>query len=80
VSPPLPEDVIDTVLDEFERKPYPRVPTQNPNRAKVPPRGATVLAIEEIDGADSVADLKLTKGYMSAAEYRVFAQCERRWR
>lgn len=69
-----------SVLDDFGPAVYERVPTKNPNREKVPPRGITVDALAELDHVDSLAELRRTRGYMSAAQYRVFSQCERRRR
>ena len=66
----------DSVLGEFAPRPY---PTQAPGKADKPtPAPVTVAALKELDACGSVAALKETKGYLSAADYRVFARCQ--WR
>jgi hypothetical protein len=68
-------EMIDT-LDSLAQF-IPAPPTGVEQLGKVPsrPRPATVNACAEIDRVWSVDELKRTRGYMSAAAYRIFAQC-----
>jgi hypothetical protein len=66
----------DSILDEFVPHPY---PTQKRGKMDKPkPAPATVAALKELDACGSIAAMKETKGYLSAADYRVFARCQ--WR
>jgi len=60
------------VLDEFRSKA--ERPTQL-GRDKPKPRRSTRMALESIAEINSLAELRQAKGYMSAAQYRVFSQC-----
>jgi hypothetical protein len=74
---PIPLDITnDTVLDDFARRPF---PTQRSGKQDKPkPSPVTIAALKEIDACTSMDEFKRAKGYLSAAAYRVFAQCERR--
>lgn len=66
-------EALDNSLSEFIPKPPTGVEMLGKVKAK--PRRATVNACAELAKITSMAELKQARGYMSAATYRVFAQC-----
>lgn len=67
---------LDSVLDDFA--PPPRDTQEKFGYVRTGPRAATVQALRELAKITSMDDLKKAHGYMSLAQYRVFAQCERK--
>lgn len=66
--------IIDSLESLAQFIPAPPSGVEQLGKVKSRPRPSTTNAVAELAQVASLAELKTTRGYMSAAQYRVFSQ------